>query len=58
MYLLTHKKFNEISFLQAKVINKKYRLILELSQNIKEIILTYIKWNHNDLVFQQYLQPP
>ncbi len=39
MYLLTHKKFNEISFLQAKVINKKYRLFLELSQNIKEIIL-------------------
>lgn len=39
MYKLTHKKLNDISFLQAKIIDKKYKIFLEFSLNIKEIIL-------------------
>jgi len=39
MYSFTHKKLNDVSFLQAKIIDKKYQIFLELSKNIKEIIL-------------------
>ena len=39
MYSLTHNRLNDISFLQAKIIDKKYKVFLEFSQNIKEIIL-------------------
>ncbi|MDA7489550.1 glycosyltransferase [Candidatus Pelagibacter ubique] len=39
MYSFTHKRLNDISFLQAKIIDKKYKVFLEFSHNIKEIIL-------------------
>ena len=49
MYNFTHKKLNDISFLQAKIIDKKYKIFLEFSQNIKEIILR----NLNNFVFKK-----
>ncbi len=39
MYFLSKRKLTDISFLQAKIIDKKYKIFLEFKQNIKEIIL-------------------
>lgn len=51
MYYFTFKKLNSIAFLQSKIINKKFSVFLELTQNIKEIILRNL---HNYVFYKQY----
>ena len=51
MYYFTFKKLNNIAFLQSKIINKKFSIFLELTQNIKEIILRNL---HNYAFDKQY----
>jgi ABC-type bacteriocin/lantibiotic exporter with double-glycine peptidase domain len=51
MYYFTFKKLNNIAFLQSKIVNKKFSVFLELTQNIKEIILRNL---HNYVFDKQY----